>query len=52
MGFNSRTKSDIRGLSSISAGAGIGWKSFGFDFAWVPFGGLGHSYRASVTSGF
>ena len=51
-GFNSRTTPDINGLSSISAGVGFGWQNYGVDFAWVPFGGLGHTYRVSLSAKF
>ena len=48
-GFNSRTTSDIGGMSSLSLGTGFGWQDYGLDFAWVPFGGLGHAYRVSLA---
>ena len=51
-GYNSRVTADIKRLSSLSAGAGLGWKGYGLDFAWVPFGQLGHSYRVSFSAKF
>lgn len=51
-GYNSRSTKDIIGLSSVSAGVGLEWKGYGIDFAWVPFGKLGHSYRASLSAKF
>jgi hypothetical protein len=51
-GYNSRSTKEITGLSSLSAGVGLGWKGYGIDFAWVPFGKLGHSYRASLSAKF
>ncbi len=48
-GYNSRSAKDLTGLSSVSAGMGLGWKGYGIDFAWVPFGELGHTYRVSLS---
>ncbi|MBI4218121.1 MAG: hypothetical protein HY610_03305, partial [Elusimicrobia bacterium] len=53
LGYNSRTTSDLdKGFSSLSAGAGYSWKGYGIDFAWVPFGNLGNTYRVSLTAKF
>lgn len=53
IGFNSRVTRDIdKGLSSLSAGFGFEWKTYGIDFAWVPFGNLGNSYRISLSAKF
>jgi hypothetical protein len=49
-GYNSRNAADIDGLSSVSFGAGLGWKAYSVDFAWVPFGDLGHTYRLSFSA--
>lgn len=51
-GYNSRTVSGINGLTSISSGVGFGWKNYELDFAWVPFGELGHTYRVSLAAKF
>lgn len=51
-GYNSRSTKEITGLSSLSAGVGLEWKGYGIDFAWVPFGKLGHSYRVSLSAKF
>ncbi len=52
-GFNSRTINDLnKGISSIGAGAGLGWKTYSVDFAWVPFGNLGNTYRISLSAKF
>ena len=51
-GFNSRTLADIKKLSSLSAGVGFGWKAYALDFAWVPFGDLGNTYRFSLSAKF
>lgn len=40
-----RTDSDVDGLKGVSAGGGLTIGRVGFDFAWVPFGELGNSYR-------
>ncbi|MBI1979727.1 MAG: PorV/PorQ family protein [Elusimicrobia bacterium] len=51
-GFNTTTITEISGLSSLSAGAGFGWRSYSIDFAWVPFGNLGNTYRVSLSAKF
>ena len=38
--------------SGITAGAGIVWKQFGLDFAWVPYGDLGDTFRYSLLMSF
>ena len=39
-------------LSGVSAGAGINYRFFSFDFAWEPFGNLGNTFRYSVKLRF
>jgi hypothetical protein len=39
---------DVEGASGLSLGAGIGYKLFDLDFAWVPFGILGNTFRYSA----
>jgi hypothetical protein len=52
-GYNSRTMQDIhKGMSGISAGGGLGLGGTGIDFAWVPFGQFGHTYRVSLSIKF
>ena len=51
-GYNSRVTADIARLSSLSTGVGLGWKTYSLDFAWVPFGQLGHSFRLSLSIKF
>ena len=51
-GFKSKTVSQISGLSSISAGAGLQWKNYGLDTSWQPFGALGNSYLISISGKF
>lgn len=43
-GFNN-TAVDTNGASGLSIGAGAGYKKFTLDFAWVPFGDLGNTFR-------
>jgi hypothetical protein len=40
--------SDVDGLSGVSVGAGLTFGRASFDFAWVPFGELGNTYRYSL----
>lgn len=51
-GFNSRTLGDISGLSGVSVGAGIGYKLFKLDYAFIPFGTIGDTHRFSITFSF
>lgn len=46
-GYNS-TRTNTEGASGLSAGAGLGFRQFAFDFAWVPFGDLGNTFRYSL----
>lgn len=50
-GFFSRN-TDAEGLGGVSAGFGLGYGSADFDFAWVPFGDLGSTFRYSFTVKF
>lgn len=50
-GYNSRN-TDAGGLSGFSMGFGLGYGSFDFDFAWLPFGDLGSSFRYSLVVKF
>lgn len=52
LGFNSRTLGDIRGLNAITAGMGLSWEGYSFDFAWVPYGAVGTAYRFSLSAKF
>ena len=40
-----RTDSDVDGLKGVAAGGGLTFGRASIDFAWVPFGELGNSYR-------
>jgi hypothetical protein len=50
-GYNSAT-TDAKDASGLSLGAGLGYKQFQFDFAWVPFGVLGNTFRYAATMRF
>lgn len=49
-GYQSGT--DLGSLSGLSAGAGFSWRGYGLDFAWVPYGDLGTTYRFSIMAKF
>lgn len=38
--------------SGLSVGVGFGIRQFGFDFAWVPYGDLGNTYRYALHARF
>jgi long-subunit fatty acid transport protein len=50
-GFNS-ADSDAGGFGGVSFGGGIAYGSVGFDFALLPFGDLGNTYRYSLLVKF
>ncbi|MBI4051201.1 MAG: PorV/PorQ family protein [Elusimicrobia bacterium] len=50
-GYNTKN-SDPGGLTGLSIGAGITYQQVGFDFAWVPFGDLGSTFRYSLLVKF
>jgi hypothetical protein len=43
-----RTDSDVDGFAGVAAGGGLEVGRVSFDFAWIPFGDLGNSYRYSL----
>ena len=43
---------DANGTTGISLGAGLGYKQFDLDFAWVPFGDLGNTFRYAAFMRF
>lgn len=47
MGYNTRNK-DAGGFSGVAFGLGLGYGNFNFDFALVPFGDLGNTYKYSL----
>ncbi|MCG3205489.1 MAG: hypothetical protein KCHDKBKB_02210 [Elusimicrobia bacterium] len=44
VGFNG-ANTDAEGANGITLGAGLGYRQMDFDFAWVPFGDLGNTFR-------
>lgn len=46
-GYNMR-HADNGGVSGASMGVGLGYNNFNFDFAWVPYGDLGNTFRYSL----
>ena len=51
LGYTSQ-RSDSAGLNGLSMGAGLSFKKASFDFAWVPFGNLGDTFRYSLLVKF
>jgi len=43
-----QTANDVTGFSGVSFGGGLEVGRAAFDFAWVPFGDLGNTYRFSL----
>lgn len=44
LGYNA-ANTDADGANGFSLGGGLGYKKFDFDFAWIPFGDLGNTFR-------
>ena len=52
-GYETGRSRQIEGTGSgVSAGAGVTYKFFTFDFAWVPYGNLGNTFRYSIKLRF
>ena len=51
LGYSSARR-DNPGLNGVALGAGIKFHRAAFDFAWVPFGDLGNTFRYSLTIRF
>lgn len=51
-GYKTVAQEQLGGLAGLCAGAGIAWKQFGFDCAWVPYGDLGDTFRYSLLVKF
>jgi hypothetical protein len=52
LGYNSQTLGDVTGVSGVSAGVGLSAGGFSFDYAFVPYGGLGITNRFSLSAKF
>jgi long-subunit fatty acid transport protein len=50
-GYTTHNK-DVGGLKGIAAGAGLRYSRLSFDFAWVPFGDLGNTFRYTLSARF
>lgn len=51
MGYSSQHKS-LAGLNGLTMGAGLTLRKMTFDFAWLPFGHLGNTFRYSLLIKF
>lgn len=51
-GYKTVSQEKLGGLSGLTAGLGMGWRQFEVDFAWVPYGDLGDTYRYSMVVKF
>ncbi|MDE2510653.1 MAG: hypothetical protein KGL74_05980, partial [Elusimicrobia bacterium] len=51
-GFNSQTLGSVDGFTGAALGFGLGFTGTTFDYAFVPYGGLGQAHRVSVTYAF
>ncbi|HBU69529.1 MAG TPA: hypothetical protein DEE98_04000 [Elusimicrobia bacterium] len=51
-GYKTVTQEKLGGNSGLTAGAGISWRQFNVDFAWVPYGLLGDTFRYSLNVKF
>ena len=53
-GYKSGLSSDekLGGLAGLSGGAGISYRQFIFDFAWIPYGLLGDTFKYALSVRF
>jgi hypothetical protein len=52
-GYDGRLSSgDLGGTTGITFGGGLGFRRFGFDYAWTPAGALGNIQKLSLTYRF
>jgi len=47
-----RTLNDFDCIDGLSAGCGVVFRDINADFAWIPFGELGDTFRVSLIFGF
>lgn len=52
MGYNQGRSRGIKGLTGLTAGAGLDLNRFRIDYAWVPFGDLGAANRIAIALRF
>lgn len=52
LGYKTDTIKEIDALSGLSIGGGFRYKGYGIDYAWVPYGDLGTTHRASLMVSF
>jgi len=52
VGYNTKVISDLGALAGLGTGLGIGINRLAFDFAWVPYGDLGHTFRVALKMKF
>jgi hypothetical protein len=52
LGYDSQTMGDVTGMTGLSLGVGLGSRSLAFDYAFIPYGGLGITNRFSVSAKF
>lgn len=51
-GYHTGNKDTGGGLTGLTMGAGISYKAYALDYAFVPFGALGNTYRVSLDMKF
>lgn len=51
-GYKTISDDRLDGLSGLSAGAGAAFRHFRFDFAWLPYGILGDTFRYALSVKF
>jgi len=51
-GYTTHNKDVGSGLKGFAAGAGLRYSHLSFDFAWVPFGDLGDTFRYTISARF
>ncbi|MFH1816162.1 MAG: hypothetical protein ABIF28_18615 [Pseudomonadota bacterium] len=53
LGWSGRTNTgDLDGMTGFAIGLGLGYESFTFDYAWLPYGVLGTTSRMTLSYRF
>lgn len=53
LGYDGRiSPSDLDGIAAMTVGLGMSLKTWGFDYAWAPYGALGHTHRFTLSGRF